>query len=661
MGSSCYERDYGSRGCRAYDGAASDECQREVRPAWCDYRWCFVSSSKCLKPNAPSKFFEGVRMANLTGPETASSDLGGSAGGDPALLTYSYETCGNVDIFTFQAGLADTFARVASHGRLRVSIPGDEPPYITTAGPNDTSYVTGTSRRDGSIVRFADRLLSKYSIPWVEVDISQTSRAYSPTSSFTACVHDVALNNTDLCIGSFWASEFRRRLSDFTAAIDSTRFFVIAPKQRQASFNALDLLGQPFFPFDWQLWLALLATLLYAGYALYTLDAVEYEDKESDDEVLPPVSEGGDELEDSRAQTAWLSKEAKKQLKWARDWRHAFCPTTRDDAKDLLTSCASSLQSFLGGAYLYTAPHNPQSWLVFIGMSFVILVTVTNYTANVSHESTALIPEGLTRMRGPCSQVTSSMVFHASRASITSLEEGIERGYRFCGWASLQSSLEAAYPALQGLYVGLENGHDVFQAMDNRRCQAAIIDELAWRIAESGKYSLPGDDSRYATHPGGAARWHCDTKQQLPATVYSIDIALPVRSDLQRAFSWAITIAKDVGEWKADDAVARQRFIPQSACPRDAEPMAATRQLGIASGAGVMLLSVIATTLALVGNCAWRMSPAQRAERQAWKQRAKARAELLSRSVHLESEGPPGGVTLVTPASSLAKIKASAV
>jgi len=220
------------------------------------------------------------------------------------------------------------------------------------------------------------------------------------------------------------------------------------------------------------------------------------------------------------------------------------------------------------------------------------------------------------------------MVFDASRSSITSLEEGIERGYRFCGWASLQSSLQAAYPALQGLYVGLENGHDAFQAMDNGQCQATIIDELAWRIAESGMYSMAGDDSRYAAHPGGAARWHCDTKQLLPATVYSIDIALPVRSDLQRAFSWAITIAKDVGEWQADDAQARQKFIPQSACT-GGTAATSPKQLGILSGAGVMLLSVLLTTIALVGNGMWRMSPAQRAQRRDWQHRATARAELL--------------------------------
>ena len=32
----------------------------------------------------------------------------------------------------------------------------------------------------------------------------QVRRTLGSSSSFTACVHEVALNETDLCIGNFW-------------------------------------------------------------------------------------------------------------------------------------------------------------------------------------------------------------------------------------------------------------------------------------------------------------------------------------------------------------------------------------------------------------------------------------------------------------------------
>ena len=68
----------------------------------------------------------------------------------------------------------------------------------------------------------------------------------------------------------------------------------------------------------------------------------------------------------------------------------------------------------------------------------MILVTISNYTA----------------------QVTLYNVVGASTGTINTFAEGKERGYRFCGWASLQTAIEATYPDLVGRYVPLENGED---------------------------------------------------------------------------------------------------------------------------------------------------------------------------------------------------------
>ena len=63
-GAECYPREYGSNGCRRYDGAVSPECQGPTQPAWCNRLWCFVAPWNCLKPNVQSKFFPGTHMAN---------------------------------------------------------------------------------------------------------------------------------------------------------------------------------------------------------------------------------------------------------------------------------------------------------------------------------------------------------------------------------------------------------------------------------------------------------------------------------------------------------------------------------------------------------------------------------------------------------------------
>ena len=374
-GGVCYPREYGSRGCRNYDSIYTPECQVARPPAWCSSLFCWVAPWNCNRPHTRSSFFDGTLMANATllaeaGPEYSSGDSScdTSTGGATPWnhLSYSYETCGNLDLYhsnVSRMGLATS--RIRERGPLRLSIPGDEMPYITTAGPDET-FVNGTSRRDGSIVRFAVGLLANLSIPWVEVPISPESRDYSPLSSFTACTHDIALDNTDLCVGSFWPFPYRRELSDFTAQIEMAEFHVVAPRQSISSSSiSLDvLLFRPFLPFTGRMWVALICTLLYAGYALYTLNANGYVDAEVDDPDLYAEGDNGPQT------LTGLTAEAKSQLKWARNPMHMICPTGEDEAKDAMLSAIQAVHAFLSGGDFRQEPKSVQAWVVFIGLSF---------------------------------------------------------------------------------------------------------------------------------------------------------------------------------------------------------------------------------------------------------------------------------------------------
>ena len=166
-------------------------------------------------------------------------------------------------------------------------------------------------------------------------------------------------------------------------------------------------------------------------------------------------------------------------------------------------------------------------------------------------------------------------------------------------------------------------GADIFKAMDDDVCQAIILDNDGWDAARGGLFSLPQDDPRYAAHPGGAARYHCDTKVLLPAAVYNTEIALPVRSDLQNSLSWATTIAKDVGTWQSDDEQARRLFLPPPACSAQ-EADQGPPSLDFWSGAGIMILSAFANTLGLFLNFMYRALPSQRAQRRAWRKQVEA-------------------------------------
>lgn len=290
----------------------------------------------CLVPHSSSAFFKGVLIANAS--LLNEGGLNCSAGGDCGAgleeanaLSYSYETCGNIDAFELETGQADYLAGLASRGPIRITIPGNEPPYLITVGPNSSAFVQGTSRRDGSIVRFVTGLLEQFGLDWVEIPISAESRRFSPDSSFTACNHDVALNFTDICAGSVWAFGYRRRITDFTSTLEGVSMHAIVKQQQGTSATFASLVARPFVPFEPYLWLAFVGTLAYAGYALYQLDASGYESEDEADEVGSKVGAEGAEVVAAKGKTRprkdKLTKSQMKQIKYELDRRRIHTNT----------------------------------------------------------------------------------------------------------------------------------------------------------------------------------------------------------------------------------------------------------------------------------------------------------------------------------------------
>ena len=101
--------------------------------------------------------------------------------------------------------------------------------------------------------------------------------------------------------------------------------------------------------------------------------------------------------------------------------------------------------------------------------------------------------------------VTALAVQRALSAEITSLEDGLTKGYSFCGWATFEGTLVAVFPKLQGKYVGIPFSSSInpLIAMDNGECDAAILDADAWATAGRGDYSSADSGARYANWPAG--------------------------------------------------------------------------------------------------------------------------------------------------------------
>lgn len=258
----CFGISYGSRGCRKYDdvpdGSSSSvttECTPRLDhiPAeWCTSAWCWVDPNACTRPRDKTSFFKGTAHDGLQ---------------------FSYETCGNVNDFS-DNGRTD-FLRGLN---LRVSFPGDSGSGYTITTVADGATGIGGTQRDGSMVRFWDQLANDYSITWQEVPVSAASSAFSPQSSFTACVHELALNATDLCIGNFWPTAERQRLASFSIPIYSDEFKLVVARSNETTLWDISTLYKPFEPFSGMTWLCLILSTMFFGFVMWVVEAAHNQD-----------------------------------------------------------------------------------------------------------------------------------------------------------------------------------------------------------------------------------------------------------------------------------------------------------------------------------------------------------------------------------------------
>ena len=70
-------------------------------------------------------------------------------------------------------------------------------------------------------MQFMSELFKFYQIEWEFVPISAESMSYA-SSSVTNCVHEVAINRTDMCWYDSWLTEARLKLSTMIPLFDDT-------------------------------------------------------------------------------------------------------------------------------------------------------------------------------------------------------------------------------------------------------------------------------------------------------------------------------------------------------------------------------------------------------------------------------------------------------
>ena len=230
--------DYGASTCHRWEQNVTDLCGGINPPGYCEAEWCYVNASTCARPHIFSSLtFKPAR-------------------GSTEPLAYSYETCGNLNSYDHKRHYAALKGKT-----LRLTYPGDYEYY---------TYTKQNGEKDGSHVAFIRDIAKDAGFTWGWTNISDASKAWSAAnyggSSYWACVHDIAINETDMCIGAFYVLPARRSMISFTDPLESLGFKLLVYGAARESF--WELITKPFLVFTWNAWLVMAAAVFYVSCSL---------------------------------------------------------------------------------------------------------------------------------------------------------------------------------------------------------------------------------------------------------------------------------------------------------------------------------------------------------------------------------------------------------
>eukprot|EP00961_Rhodomonas_salina_P001036 14693-Rhodomonas_salina.5 len=214
---------YGLDGCRPYDedniltGCAGDD-----KPGYCGAQWCYVDTARCRVDRAKCQA-QNKQVGQKTHESCRSRPMLESAlipGG-----FYSYETCGYLNSYS-----VDRASEVIGV-RTLIAAATHDVPYVSVVerpgpGPNDPPVVEYSGVEyvflQKSLESFVEPVVLQMEDGWATAE----SRAKF-SSSYTACVHDVAVGNFDICIGDLWVTSERMLMTMFLPAFRTDTFYLI--------------------------------------------------------------------------------------------------------------------------------------------------------------------------------------------------------------------------------------------------------------------------------------------------------------------------------------------------------------------------------------------------------------------------------------------------
>ena len=436
-------------------------------------------------------------------------------------------------------------------------------------------------------------------------------------SIYTACVHDVAIGNLDLCVSDLWVLPERALMAQFLPALRHDYFYLVVRKtmRRVSIWERLATPFQPFTPNGWLtvlaylvsvsvgLWLALLCKM-QGQYDEFLDEKIEWAtlDEEEARRELESAREDLDNARDepqnkqaiAKAEAAVREaalKHAKKErieadleaglknnnkLKLLQFSNLCQWPSVRENVHLLGSTWYDVWAHFLGQDMIYEGEKTQGSFKLFsLAFAFFSIVTLATYTASLASM--------LVAKQQPLGE-------------FSTVEDAIARQYKLCVPDVLRTSIQNTYPDL--VIVPCKEIQLCPRQMQLGHCQAMIVsEEIITRMhARTILTTDCKENSTFCDDYTGKPRNDCDLIR-VGYVLTSVPIAFPASQRLIQSFGWAFSTQHAKGAMQQELRAHSHQF-PKSVCdiPSQQENLA----LGASDLSGIVIISGFFSMLALV-------------------------------------------------------------
>jgi len=430
---------------------------------------------------------------------------------------YSYSQCGYLDRFTseyvegrtFQGQLLNVVVMTNSGGWKGSYCTGEDG-ESSCSGPT-WSLVNDVIQRSGAIqnltMTFFGGPLANYPQAYAQQVMDQVTRDQQ-TSAFTACAYATGMGYVDVCIGAFTAKPSRDLLS-LNIDLWSEPVYLISPKAETKN-DFFQNLTRAFSPFDSSVWLCVAAFLFVASMLVMLQERSVHSEQ----------------------------------------FKRFSLPQAAIEASYI------GAMGFFSGAQGFT-PHSLGGRMTSLAMGFVILLTISAYTANLA---TVLIVE------------------QKASAAVASIEVILRNKFKICTQDNAYLVSNLNFPESQTVLI--DGRREVLDAIGHQ-CEAGI---MALEDFESGLT----DSSLCHLIRVGDPLWY---EQQMS----------PVSDRFKRSATFHLRDAKTSGTWQSALKV-HQPIDACAAAAEEAEAEKETQGLALKDMAGPLILAVAFCLLGIVAD-----------------------------------------------------------